>query len=75
MSKLTLSVDETVIERAKRYAKRRGASVSQLVEDYLDFLSKPPKSTADTPALRALRGTLKHATVDQYKRYLSRKYR
>jgi len=75
MSKLTLSVDESVIERAKRYAKRRGSSVSQLVEEYLDFLSKPPKSPAETPILRALRGTLKHADIDQYKRYLSRKYR
>ena len=75
MSKLTLSVDESVIVRAKRYAKSRGASVSQLVEAYLDLLSAPPKSRAKTPVLRALRGTLKQAPVAEYKRYLKQKYR
>ena len=75
MSKLTLSVDETVIARAKEYAKRRGASVSKLVEDYLDFLSEPPKSKTDAPVLRELRGSLKRAGSEEYKRYLVRKYR
>ena len=35
MAKLTLSVDEAVVERAKEIARRRGTSVSALVERYL----------------------------------------
>ncbi len=35
MSKLTLSVDGEVVARAKCHAKRRGVSVSQMVEAYL----------------------------------------
>lgn len=35
MAKLTLSVDEAVVERAKGFAARQGTSVSRLVEPYL----------------------------------------
>jgi hypothetical protein len=40
MSKLTLSVDERVVLRAKRYAKRRGVSVSAIVEAYLASIAE-----------------------------------
>jgi len=39
LTKLTLSVDNEVVERAKTYARRRGRSVSRLVEDYLRNVS------------------------------------
>jgi len=74
MSKLTLSIEERVIDRAKRYAKARRTSVSELVETYLDTLSKPLKP-ADAPVLRSLRGALKGADPKDYRRYLARKYR
>lgn len=79
MSKLTLSVDEGVVERAKRYAAKRGTSVSQLVESYLDLLSRPDvKSEEDLPPILArLQGVLKGVKFDRedYRRYLERKYR
>ena len=79
MSKLTLSVDDGVVTRAKRYAAARGTSVSRLVERYLDLLSRPPRSTdeASTPVLARLRGSLKGATADasDRRRHLERKYR
>jgi hypothetical protein len=37
---VTLSVDKGVVERARRYAARRGTSVSRLVERYLRLLSR-----------------------------------
>lgn len=37
--KLTLRLDEDVIERAKKYAKDRGMSVSTLVEQYFEVLT------------------------------------
>ncbi|MGF1668875.1 MAG: DUF6364 family protein [Balneolaceae bacterium] len=33
--KLTLTIDETVTEKAKRLAKREGISVSEMIERYL----------------------------------------
>jgi antitoxin component of RelBE/YafQ-DinJ toxin-antitoxin module len=76
MSKLTLSVDDTVISRAKRYAKAHGVSVSKMVETYLAAVAEPTtRVPADTPVLRSVRGILKNADVKDYKRYLATKYR
>ncbi|MBP6323734.1 MAG: hypothetical protein KA322_01750 [Chitinophagales bacterium] len=48
-AKLTLSIDSKIIEKAKKYAKKEGKSLSSMVEDYLAFAtqketSKPAKS-------------------------------
>jgi hypothetical protein len=76
MAKLTLSVDERVVSRAKRYAQRRGVSVSQMVEAYLEAVVEPSLPAArDAPILRSLRGSLKKANVETYKRHLATKYR
>jgi len=75
MPKLTLSVDERVVRDAKRYAARRGTSVSRLVERYLDLLSKPPRSGDQPPVLRMLRGAARGAPADAHRRHLSRKYK
>jgi hypothetical protein len=42
MAKLTLSVDDRVISRAKQYAKQRGLSISGMVEAYLAAVADPP---------------------------------
>jgi hypothetical protein len=76
MSKLTLSVNDAVILRAKRFAKKRGISVSKMVEAYLDAVAEPGAGVAaDTPILRSVRGVLKNADVKDYKRHLATKYR
>jgi hypothetical protein len=75
MPKLTLSVDGGVVERAKRYAEKRGTSVSRMVEQFLDLVARPPEPTEDTPALRKLRGLLGRGGRDDYRRRLVRKYR
>ena len=76
MSKLTLSVDDRVISRAKRYAKQRGLSVSKMVEIYLTAVAEPSSiTTRDTPILRSLRGSLKKEDLAGYRKYLASKYR
>ncbi|HEY9139373.1 MAG TPA: DUF6364 family protein [Bryobacteraceae bacterium] len=76
MAKLTLSVDDRVVSRAKQFAKRRGVSVSEMVEGYLAAVAGPPSpATGDSPILRSVRGVLKHADVDEYRKYLAAKYR
>ena len=39
-SKLTLKLNENVIERAKKYASTRELSLSRLIENYLDSITK-----------------------------------
>jgi len=75
VSKLTLSVNPAVVARAKRYAKRRGVSVSGLVEAYLALVTEPAGETAMPPILRSVRGTLRKAAVDDYRKHLTTKYR
>jgi hypothetical protein len=76
MAKLTLSVDDRVISRAKQYAKQRGLSVSGMVEAYLAAVAEPLSPTKGAaPILRSVRGVLKNADMHEYRRHLSAKYR
>jgi len=60
--KLTLTVSESVVRKAKRYAKRENRSLSDIVENYLKLITND-ESHADnkllTPIAKALRGSLK----------------
>jgi Family of unknown function (DUF6364) len=76
MSKLTLSVDDHVVSRAKIYAKQRGVSISKMVETYLDAIAGTPSPNAfDAPILSSVRGSLKKAQLEDYKKHLTAKYR
>ena len=76
VTKLTLSVDERVIVRAKRYARSQGTSVSRLVERMLDLAaSASGTSHPATPVLARLRGSLKGGSLADYHRHLEHKYR
>jgi hypothetical protein len=76
VAKLTLSVDERVVDLAKRYAERRRTSVSRLVEEYLALLSKSAGGQ-ETPVLGRLRGVLKGSDLDEraYRRHIQEKHR
>jgi len=73
MAKLTLSVDDRVVSRAKRYARAQGVSVSKMVETYLASVTDAAPPAA--PILRSLRGSLKGADIAAYKKYLTAKHR
>ena len=76
MAKLTLSVDSRVVSRAKQYAKLRGVSVSKMVETYLAAVAEPHSpSTSAAPILNSVRGVLKNADIDEYRKHLAAKYR
>ena len=76
MAKLTLSVDSRVVSGAKQYAKRRGVSVSEMVEACLAAVAGPPSAaTGAAPILRSVRGVLKNADIDEYRKRLAAKYR
>lgn len=76
--KLTLTVDEEVIERAHRYGEAHGTSISQLVSDYLSVLAAEAWEIDPAlygPTVRQLLGVLPStATRDDHRRHLEEKY-
>lgn len=79
-TKLTLRLSEPLIKAAKKYSKKHGKSLSQLVADYLllvtqggveiTYFEKIP------PITLSLQGILKNkkAKEEDYKKYLEDKY-
>lgn len=76
MSKLTLNVDPDIVERAKRFARSRGTSVSRLVTGYLALITED-QAGEDPPVLRRVRGSLRGTVPDDqdYREVLAEKYR
>lgn len=59
-TKLTLTVEKTVIEKAKSYAKKTGRSLSDLIEKYLESITSDEKNDEDiSPKLRKIVGAVK----------------
>ena len=59
-TKLTLTVEEKVIERAKSYAKQTGRSLSELIETYLENLTKDSlEANKISPRLKKMVGAVK----------------
>lgn len=48
-TKLTLTVEKTIIERAKSYARNTGRSLSELVGTYLEALTKNHEEESGLP--------------------------
>ena len=78
-TKLTLRLEDTLIEQAKYYAAQSGKSVSQIVADYFRLLTsgKNTPASTSTPITQSLRGLLKNSNLDEcdYRKYLEGKYR
>ena len=72
-TKLTLSIDDGVINSAKRYAQGEGKSLSGLVENYLKSITAVQKETETMPQqVKKLRGSLKLPKGFDYKTELGR---
>lgn len=58
--KLTLTIEKETKQRAKRYAKATGKSISQMVEEYLNAVSAPDDEFQPEPGsvTEALAGSL-----------------
>jgi hypothetical protein len=78
-TKLTLSVEEKVIKKAKSYAKKTGRSLSELVQSYLEQLTEDDNDHRKlSPKLKRLIGAVKlppNFDEDKAKReYLEKKH-
>ncbi len=78
LTKLTLRMDDSLIESAKEYATQNGKSVSRIVADLFEIIKneKMDQEEALTPTIRSLKGILKGKQVDErdYRKYLEEKY-
>ena len=57
-TKLTLTVEKSVIERAKSYAKNTGRSLSEIIENYLTTITKESTNDELSPKLKKLVGAV-----------------
>ena len=78
--KLTLSIDETTIEKAKKYAKKKKKSLSKLVQEYLQYVAERENENWElelTPTVKKLLGSVKikeESIEDTRFKYLKEKY-
>ena len=76
-TKLTLKLNNGVIEQAKKYAKNNNISLSRLIENYLQAVTKDGmKDIKISPLVESLTGVidLKENKDKQYSEFLSKKY-
>ena len=58
-AKLTLTLDKTLVDAAKLYAKASGTSLSTIIEQYLKNLIRENQSQEISPRLKKIIGTVK----------------
>jgi len=80
-TKLTLRLNDRVIERAKKYARKQRISLSKMIEAYLDSLTKEKNSeqeTEITPLIKSLSGVIDLPEdfdyKTEYRDYITEKY-
>jgi hypothetical protein len=60
ITKLTLTIEKDIIVRAKQYAKQTGRSLSDLVESYLEQVTRNDSQAATiSPKLKKIVGAVK----------------
>ncbi|MGA9377380.1 MAG: DUF6364 family protein [Phormidium sp.] len=81
-TKLTLRLDETLIAKAKNWAKSRNVSLSEAVAEFFEHLPEPDRSLQLTTWTQSLVGVIKstgeipndEALREEYIDYLEEKY-
>ena len=73
-TKLTLTIEQTVIEKAKEYAKEKGRSLSDIVENYFKAITKEEDivKNESSPITDSLRGSFKAPKDFDYKNELTK---
>ena len=72
-TKLTLTIEHSVIEKAKKYAKDKERSLSDLIENYLKAITKDTKTEIikETPIAQSLKGSFHIPDNFDYKKELT----
>jgi len=71
-TKLTLTIEQNIIEQAKSYAKSQGRSLSELIENYLKVvLEDKVEEIKLSPSIKKLKGSIKLPDNYDYKKDLT----
>lgn len=79
-TKLTLNIDKDIIEEAKVYAKSHRVSLSKLIENYLNSLTKDTKKSNEKSSVSSLVESLTgiipsdYNEKKDYRDYIDKKY-
>ncbi|HIP26535.1 MAG TPA: hypothetical protein EYG80_02640 [Flavobacteriaceae bacterium] len=77
-TKLTLKLDDSVIIKAKKYAKKHNVSLSRMIENYLQIItSSNNKNIEISPLVKSLTGVVQLDEKEfqkDYTNFLSKKY-
>lgn len=76
-TKLTLNLDKEVIFEAKTYAKKHQVSLSKLIENYLNSLTRASKEKSSvSPLVESLTGIIPddYDEKHDYRNYIDKKY-
>lgn len=70
--KLTLTIEQSIVEKAKKYAGRRERSLSYLIENYLRAITEEERvpDQQGAPKVKSLRGAFKMPENFDYKKEL-----
>jgi replicative DNA helicase len=73
-TKLTLTIEQAIIEKAKKYASEKGRSLSDIIENYLKVITKEElkREVELTPIVKSLKGSFKAPENFDYKKELSK---
>ena len=70
-TKLTISLDKNVIEQAKLMAKKKGRSLSEMIENYLKIMVKNEAPAVEiSTEIKKLQGSVKLPANLDYKKAL-----
>ena len=71
-TKLTLTIEQELIQKAKDYAKQKNRSLSDIIENYLKILTKEEKKESSklSPIVKSLKGSFKMPADFDYKEEL-----
>ncbi|MFH2095113.1 MAG: DUF6364 family protein [Bacteroidota bacterium] len=74
-SKLTLSIEQQLIEKAKQYARSKGRSLSDIIEHYLMIITSEEEVPDDdiTVVVKSLKGSFRTSRKFNYKKELGKK--
>lgn len=75
-TKLTLTIEQEIIQRAKEYAKGKNRSLSDIIENYLKTLTKEEKAKGSeklNPVVKSLKGSFKMPKKMDYKKELRKR--
>ena len=73
-TKLTLTIEDAVIEKAKKFAKGKGSSLSNIIENYLKVITRDEVVSKNeiTPLVKSLKGSFNAPANFDYKNELTK---